>query len=190
MARQWDSCVNKHIVGEWREVQQRLLDQRGVSAHQAIRHQLSDKIADKLLTRMCEVVAVFTQHCQHRFWLAKPISKPWVVAEGAEFECPSSGETFGPGERVLTVHYYDRLDRSADIFKLREDLGVFCIPTSMLRVGDEQPIQLSARAASERPHRHARDSGVSASVSALLALCADSKKHILDMIENVYKDPS
>ena len=49
-SREWSSCVNKHMVGEWVEVRQSILDQRGVYAQLGVRKQLSDKLelADNL----------------------------------------------------------------------------------------------------------------------------------------------
>ena len=94
------------------------------------------------------------------FWLAKPISKPWTAARGCSVECPTSGRVFTPGERVVEVYYYDRLATASDSFRLREDLGVFCIPTSMLRAGVEPRIKLTPQSA--RPERAALNCGVSA----------------------------
>jgi hypothetical protein len=89
---------------------------------------------------------------------------------------------------VLKVYYLDRLDHCPNTFMLREDLGVFTIPVSMLRVGPEHPIMLTPRAV--RPQRSARDTGVSTGVSPMLDLSLNSNNHIIDMIENVFKDRS
>ena len=188
-ARHWDGCINKHLVGEWHEVRQVQTDQRGTSGPQGIRRGLSNKIADNLDKAACHVVAVFTKEDgDHKFWLARPVSKSWVVPENSTFECPVSGEEFGQGERVIKVKYFDRLDHAPEIFRLREDLGVVCIPTSMLRVGPEHKIDLTARAS--RPDQDARNIGVSAGAATMYNLGAKSKKHIIDVIENVFKDKS
>ena len=65
---------------------------------------------------------------------------------------------------------------------------MFYISTLMLRAGVEPRIKLVPQ--SIRPSRGARDSGVSSGVAAVDVLCMESKKHILDTIENVYKDPT
>ena len=58
----------------------------------------------------------------------------------------------------------------------------------MLRVGPEHKIDLTARAS--RLDRDARNIGVSAGAATMYNLGAKSKKHIIDVIENVFKDKS
>ena len=52
--------------------------------------------------------------------------------------CPNSGISFGAGEQILTVEYFERLSGRAvhdACFKFRPELGSFIVPALMLRGG-------------------------------------------------------
>lgn len=183
MDRRWDDCHNKEWVREWSPVTMKAKNRQGLSENVVDRKKHSNKIADELMESLCACVAIFTcvDARDHRYWLAKPIEPPQWVEDGKELECPSSGVKFGQGERVLKVHWYDRQDGTDDIFELRPDLGEFYVSTSMLRAGlKSKPVELHEEVA------HRTRSGT----TCVYRISAACHEHIMDMIENIFRDRS
>lgn len=94
---------------------------------------------------------------------------------------PSSGVKFGQGEGVVKVRWYDRWDGRDHVFDLRRELGGFYVSTTMLRAGlRAMPIELRREEA-----RSTRQT-----TTYRYEISQKSDKHILDMIENVFRDRS
>ena len=142
-AERWSQCCNRRYVGKWKRHELQKLNKVGVELRRVTRRDLSDAIANDL-TGEEEAVAVFTQLGSggQSYWLLKPTGKPWIVQNNA-FECPISKEKFEVGERVIQGEWYDIVDKRQGLYEFRPDLGVFTVPTLMLRAGGgEDPIRL------------------------------------------------
>ena len=182
MDRQWADCCNKEWVRGWTAVVMRALDSRGLNAHKPDRHLHSEKIADQLMQELCMCVAVFTcvDTRGHRFWLARPVQSPEIVPANQPFTCSLSEVKFNPGERIMKVQWYERLDGHSSVFEFRPDLGDFYISTDMLRAGlKEDPVGLVPR---DRRGRHQK--------RQYFDLQLESHNRIIDLIEHVFKDRS
>ena len=108
----------------------------------------------------------------------KTSSKPWKVEENCSHVCPVSGEKYGPGEGVLEGVYFELVPRTTDLYELREDLGVFSVPSRMLRAGGPtEPIQFLEESRSRRSNSR-----------KFYRLPHTTAARIIDLIENVYKD--
>ena len=135
MDRQWADCCNKEWVGGWTAVVMRALDSRGLNAHKPDRHLHSEKTADQLMQELCMCVAVFTcvDTRGHRFWLARPVQSPEIVPANQPFTCSLSEVKFNPGERIMKVQWYERLDGHSSVFEFRPDLGDFYSKVALIR---------------------------------------------------------
>jgi hypothetical protein len=184
MRRDYDRCLNKAWVGEWREAKMDRKDAKGVAALSQIRKVHATRIGDELVAQLGVCVAVFTytDPQQHRFWLAKPLEAPRLLGPRESATCASSGEQFGANERIIKVHWYQRVVGQPLVFHMREDLGEFLISCDMLRAGgSSEPIalipreMLPPRAGNPAP-RQVWDLG------------SESLDDITDAIENVCQD--